>query len=114
MLRCAPPAWRVPSTISLSSLVHAACEDKSSNLWFAATHSLVELRAGEWRQHSWPEGFEPAFRAGDSIFELTDGRLLIGAAEHELIFDPENEAFRPLEETGGRRAVKGLGPLSHA
>jgi signal transduction histidine kinase len=107
LMRHAPLAWRTPEGAeAFGTVVYALLQDNTGCLWCAGADELLEMRDGAWRKHSWPQTFEPAFRARDGLFALPNGQIAIGAAGRILLFSPATGQFTPLAHPKGRRLRK--------
>jgi signal transduction histidine kinase/ligand-binding sensor domain-containing protein len=107
--RHAPLAWRTPTAATgFVTAVHAAVEDADGRFWCATAGGLLEASQGTWKNHSWPEGFDPVFRAGDSVFALPGGRVGVSATEQLWVFEPGNGRFARVNHPANRRLRKVL------
>src|ERR671924_559201 len=99
MTTAASPSWGTrwsPQTVSCSistaspgrhrrrgrqedgSPVFGILEDRRGALFFATAAGLLQFQDGQWREFDWPDGARP--RGAASLFELADGRVVIGVA----------------------------------
>jgi len=108
LARYTPLPWQVPAGLSDSGgSYHAIHEEKTGELWFAGSTGLARQKADAWEIYSWPSDVEPAFRPGDSLFALPDGRLVFNAPERIGVFDPRSTRYEASVSAGaGGRVIR--------
>jgi signal transduction histidine kinase/CheY-like chemotaxis protein len=106
--RYSPPLWRSPAGLEdLDLTVHAAAEDRTGRLWFAATDYLLELDGVHWTRHRLPNGLRTHTVNTQGVIVLDDGRILVkavraGQVDTALIFDPAAGVFHEFSIPDGR------------
>lgn len=110
--RYAPLAWRKPPGASeFVTVTYSALQDANNSLWFATADGLLEFDHQQWRQYAWPSGFDAAFRAGDGLFTVKNGRILVCASEQLWLFEPQASEFKQVVHPLGRTLRKVLRQL---
>ncbi len=111
--RYTPLPWQVPTElVSQGASYHALHQDANGDLWFAGSGGMSHYGPTGWRQTLWPADFEADFRPGESLFSLTDGRLLLNAPDHVVAFDPQAGDYKPVGDFGGLTIRKVVGKFA--
>ncbi|MCP5523139.1 MAG: DUF2793 domain-containing protein [Verrucomicrobiales bacterium] len=102
LARCAPPVWR-PGPAADTGEVMGGLLAPDGTLWFALRAGLLRQQDEEWRITPWPRGLEPEFQAGDRMYRLPDGRLVIPAPGGIWTGAPDGAGFREIRHPRGHR-----------
>lgn len=115
LMRYAPSAWRTPAgAAAFDSVVYAGIEDSQGRLWFATGAGLLVAQDGQWRQHAWPDGFEPLFRVRDGLFLVGENQIAISVAEQLWVFTPDTGKLKQVEHPSGRHLRRVLRQWSNS
>ena len=105
LMRCAPSIWSSPAPLrQFKSPVRCLTPDQAGRLWFVSGAALHLLENGQARVFPFPQALAHTLPAAREACALTDGTLLLEAAEQLFRFQPNGGRF----SRGARRILRGV------